>query len=365
MSAATATATAAPQFLHEFQGSAPGDEYGAALDGGQDVNGDGLDDLVIGSPEYGAGLGLVEVRSGADGSLLWSHTGGMPLGRLGWSVALVGDADGDGRADVLVGARWDGTGAPAGGAVRLYSGASGLEIFSDYGTMTSDQLGQAVAGVGDWNGDGRGDYAYSSLQGGTSTVWVRSGADASLLLEVNGDPGDYTGYSLCALDDLNSDGVPELVVAEPYDDTNGHNRGRVRVLSGADGAELDVVYGLSDSSYFGLVLATLGDVDGDGVRDLGVGAPNDSQFGNFSGAAVVLSGADRSTIYTYLGDGWGQLVGSSICGAGDLDLDGFDDFGVGMSGDHRMEWYSGATGEWLYWVTGQSGDGTDRFPGLA
>ena len=107
--------------LHAFDGE--GDEFGYCVDGVGDANGDGHADLVVGAPweDNGAnGAGNVKVFSGADGALLYNFDGGGSRARLGWACAGAGDINRDGYADLILGAPGDASGGPAAGAALVH-----------------------------------------------------------------------------------------------------------------------------------------------------------------------------------------------------------------------------------------------------
>ncbi|MCI0330777.1 MAG: integrin alpha, partial [candidate division Zixibacteria bacterium] len=130
-------------------------------------------------------------------SLLYQKDGSATSDRLGWSVAGVGDVNGDGRADFIVGAALaDPGGISNAGSAYLYSGASGALLYQKNGSGTNGQLGWSVAGAGDVNGDGRGDF----IVGSPNTAFVYSGATGALLYQKS------AGYSVGGAGDVDGDG---------------------------------------------------------------------------------------------------------------------------------------------------------------
>jgi len=134
--------------LHAFFGDSGLDWFGTSVAGAGDVDGDGVDDLVVGAPQSFLGPGYVRVFSGANGALIREHNGAAPIDLFGWSVSGAGDVDGDGRADYVVGSPFaDAGGNFNTGRVRVFSGASGALLLNTSGTANEDLLGWSVAGT--------------------------------------------------------------------------------------------------------------------------------------------------------------------------------------------------------------------------
>ena len=204
--------------------------------------------------------------SGVDGTLLHSFSG-IEDTRFGHAVSSAGDVDADGFADVVVGA-WN-------SYARVFSGLSGsiLHHFTEPNTC----LGRAVAGPGDVDGDGFDD----------------------------------------------------ILIGLYCDDTAGASAGSARLLSGADGSTLLSFFGDTPVAHFGVAVSGAGDVTGDGIPDLIVGASGDGGPNVNAGSAQVFSGLDGGVLYTFEGQP-GDFLGSSVSGGGDVDGDGFADFIIGI-----------------------------------
>ena len=359
--------------LYDFEGDS-GDFFGRAVSDAGDVNADGFDDLVVGIPrddENGGNSGSARVFSGADGSVLYDFIGDSAGDLFGRAVGSAGDVNGDGNADLIVGSSLDDNNGSNSGNARVLSGADGSVLYSFDGDSAGDGFGRPGFGVGDVNGDGNGDLivgASSDDNNGpdSGNARVLSGADGSVLFSFDGDSaGDIFGRSQSSAGDVNGDGSNDLIVGTPLDDINGPDSGSARVLSGVDGSVLYSFAGDSAGDQFATSVSGAGDVNGDGFADLIVGAPFDDNNGADSGIARVLSGFDGSVLYSFDGDSAGDRFGISVSGAGDVNGDGFADVIVGASGDDangidsgNARVFSGQDGSVLYSFNGDSaGDG--------
>lgn len=296
-----------------------------------DRNGDGHDELLVGSPGTQLGRGSVRLHSGADGALLWEVVGD-PIGiGFGAAVDVVGDLDGDGAHEVIVGAflgsvphRFQA------GWARVLSGADGSTRLQIDGDFAGDHLGWSVAGVGDLDGDGLGDFALGAVDGsegalGSGRIQVHSGADGSELWRAGHTASfQFMGFSLAAAGDVNGDGIGDVLAGGPGLLGSG-NPGRAALHSGLDGALLLEIAGTSGNDLLGTSVAGVGDVDGDGTPDLLLGAP---QASTHPGYALLVSGSDGSTIRTLSGGADDRDFGARVEGLGDIDRDGLGDYAV-------------------------------------
>src|SRR5262249_45362141 len=161
----------------------------------------------------------------------------------------------------------------------VYSGADGSLLFTKTGAAAGDGFGTAVAGVGDVNGDGKGDFlvgAPYSDTGGTDagSAYLYSGANGSLLAQRNGAAaGDHFGAALAGAGDADGDGIPDLLVAAPAASPGGRSgAGSAYLYSGADGHLLFQRDGAAAQVALGTSVTGAGDVDGDGRADFALGS---------------------------------------------------------------------------------------------
>ena len=322
--------------LHRIAGDDPSDRFGTAVAGTGDVDGDGRDDFVVGAPLGTPSAGSASVFSGRTGAVLWTWTGDAPGDRFGQSVAGAGDADGDGCPDVAVGAPFSDQGGTNAGRVRVFSGRTG-GVLHTFDGAAWDQLGAAVAGVGDVDGDGRDDLLVGApLADGTAfnsgSAFVFSGADASQLRAIHGAAaGDRLGSVVAAAGDVDGDGTPDLVVGIPAADANGFDSGAVEVRSGANGGVLLAVAGESQGEFF-QEGAGVGDVDGDGRPDLLVGSASGPSAAPGAGRLRLISGRTARVIADFEGRSPDDWLGARVSRAGDVDRDGWPDLLAGAPG---------------------------------
>ncbi len=284
--------------------------FGISVASAGDVNDDGYDDVIVGASWYSSSTGRAYVwhgsstglASGSDaGDANWVITG-QSNSRTGWSVASAGDVNGDGYADVIIGAeRYDSNTGEAyvchGSLAGLgCSGGAGIQTnYADWsipGEAESDYFGNSVAGAGDVNGDGYADVvvgAYKNGAGGKVYVWYGSStglsdgddasdADWSITAEAS---GDEFGESVASAGDVNGDGYDDVIVGARYNDDVAGSAGKAHLWHGsatglasggnAGNADAYIVAG-DGSDNFGDSVASAGDVNGDGYADVIGGA---------------------------------------------------------------------------------------------
>jgi hypothetical protein len=323
-------------------GDAAGDQLGWSVADAGDVNGDGTHDVIAGAPQsLTAKRGYANVYSGVDGSVL-GHFAGNALGDgFGASVSGAGDVDSDGFDDVIVGTDPAAPSPNPSGYAKVFSGASGALLHTFHGVAVGDRYGFAVGAAGDLDHDGFGDVLVGAPQdiSGTGYVEIRSGANGALLRTFLGPvSGARAGWSVARLGDLDVDGFDDYAIGMPGDPLGfGSVAGRAHVVSGATGAVLLSKTTASLFDGFGWSVAPAGDVDGDSLPDLAVGAP----FEIARGAVHVYSGANGAQLTTRQGFAVGDRFGWSVARSALVDADLVLDIAIGVTGEDNLGFDSG------------------------
>ena len=337
---AATLAAQTPSLLLEKSDGGTGSLFGMATCFVGDINDDGRSEIAFTSPysnANGTGAGAVHVYR-SDGTKLYTILG-TAYQVLGTAIAAVGDVNDDGRPDFVVGGR--GTVSDH-GLMNLYSGADGSLLRSSSGSI-GERFGFQVAGVGDIDADGIPDYACTvSHLGGLVLLW--SGQDGQLLRTISlGALGADTSLTIANVGDIDGDGVLDLGVGISLWSSSISGCGTARVYSGKTGALLVERLGTTVNGALGTALAPLGgDWDGDGRVDFIVGAPGqDDGAGPDAGVVLVLS-VHGTVLARYQGLP-GDRLGSSVAGGGDVDGDRIADLVVGATGKY-VRIYSGAVG---------------------
>lgn len=355
---ATAT-TLVEQPSLRVRGSVAGDRFGAAVATLGDINGDGYGDYAIGAPEANAGAGAVRVRFGGPSMLADATLSGVDHAlagaQFGASIAGLGDVDGDGYGDFAVGApHANPVGCLGCGFVRVFFGAaSGVSARTParmQGRAIADLFGSAVSGVGDFNGDGFADMAVgapgSTPSGRAECGEVHLFAGSSAGFSTVADrvieclvAGDIFGWSVSGAGDVNGDGLADFVVG-------AHNTqggmpatigGIAAVFEGAltaSAVRLGVVLNGDVFDRQGWSVSSAGDVNGDGFADIIVGAWAASPGGrNGTGVARLYAGSATGVLAARArvieGVAANDMLGRAVAAVGDLNRDGFDDVVLG------------------------------------
>ncbi len=285
-------------------GTTPNNFFGKCVAGAGDVNGDGYDDVLASAPYYNSSTGITYIFYG--GSLMDTIPDVVMIGEnlvqyFGSSIASAGDVNGDSFADVLIGGAYNSSSTFAGKAY-LYFGGVSMDSTADVvmnGEMISDRFGYSVSSAGDVNGDGFSDVIIGSINndaGGMDAgrAYVYFGAanmdNTADWISTGEASEDQFGSSVASVGDINGDGFGDIIVGAYQNDAGGTNAGRAYIYYGGtlmdDTADL-IFTGEADEDLFGLSVNTPGDVNGDGIADVIIGAPY-NDFGGVNAGKAYL-----------------------------------------------------------------------------
>jgi len=362
----------AQELRFRLDGFRAGETLGATVAAVPDLDSDGVPEILAGAPQDDFVTGSAYVYSAATGAVDLELHPVEIRGLFGGSLAAVGDLDGDGIPDLIVGAPFTTRPEAYGvGSVLVFSGGSGALLYNFLGTEGGTYMGWSVAGLGDLDGDGIPEIAigtpYASVDGdiGVGNVAIRSGATGELIYLFEGQQvGDFLGWSVAAIGDLDGDGVSDVLLGAPNASPAGMPQaGNVEARSGATGELLYRIDGVEPAAYFGRTLASLGDIDGDGIDDFVVGAPGASP-GEMTqaGSVFLFSGASGQLLHRLDGSAAFDEFGGSVAGGGDVDGDGVGDIAIGApssSPDGKVGAgtafvFSGATFDLLFRMDGEN-----------
>ena len=307
-------------------------ELGSGFAAAGDLNGDGIVDVAIadrsGRVDSRIGSGIVHLVSGADGSPIRNYVGAPAASQYFGAAMAALDADGDGIPDLAVGSPGQANAAGYGaGAVRIYSGADGSLLCSAVGPNAA-QLGASIANAGDRNHDGFDDLFVGAPNANSSrgSVLVISGRDGATLREITTDASVSSfGISLASLGDIDSDGMADLAVGAPAFRVNGNQAGRVLLVRSSDGSIAAEIIGAGVYNRLGESLAAAADDNGDGFPDLLVGSYS-------GGTARLVSGLDLSTLADLSIPTLPLYRQLTVGGSLDFDSDGTADWLIGSPG---------------------------------
>jgi hypothetical protein len=317
----------AGKLLYSVDGK-PGWRLGSCVAGRVDVDGDGDLDVLIGAPSHGDNPGRVRVVDGRDGELLYELMVGEAGDQFGLMTGGIEDLDGDGCAEIAVGApKADANGADS-GCVYVYSGKSGELLYRIAGDRAGDQFGSAIDAtlVGGHRLLGVG--AMGSPGGGRAIAFHCSGERAERAFDIEPDAtsSNLGQYFVTLLGDVDGDGTPDLFASDWSNTALGKNTGRVFVHSGKSGERLLTLSGHRLGEGFGTSGSYCGDVNADGRADLVVGAWQNATAAVSAGAVYLYSGADGALLAQWTSTQAGDTLGFDAVGLGDVDGDGAHDF---------------------------------------
>ncbi|HKF42036.1 MAG TPA: FG-GAP-like repeat-containing protein, partial [Thermoanaerobaculia bacterium] len=298
----------------------PGDQLGLGVEGAGDVNRDGVPDVIAGAP----GAGKAYVYSGRDGRVLLTLTAESKDDNFGRHVSSAGDVDGDGYADVFVGAPGNNAGGKGAGRAYVYSGKDGHKLATFTGEREGDAFGSTVAGFSDGKRRLLLVGAPGAGPGKTGRVYVYSDLSGKPKFVIESDEkGNALGAMFVSVPgDLDGDGFPDVYASDWSHNAKGRSTGRVYLHSGKSGKRLFTLTGETAGEGFGIGTAGAGDVNGDGFDDLVIGSWQYAGAAASGGRVSLYSGKDGSLLKTWTGKIPGETLGFDAVGIGDVDGDG-------------------------------------------
>ncbi|MBM4249779.1 MAG: hypothetical protein FJ149_10195 [Euryarchaeota archaeon] len=317
----------------------PNDDFGISVSGAGDVNGDGYDDVIVGAPHNstnGSFAGIAHVFFGGRNMDNVSDVvlcDGSAENHFGSSVSAAGDINGDGYSDVIVGTLHSGDR----GKAFVYLGGNPMNpVFDLYmcGTSSSAKFGSCVSDAGDVNSDGYDDMIVGTDQEGRAYIYfggsqLDNSSDIMLM-----EPGtNHFGCSVSDAGDVNGDGSDDVLVGADYTYFSG-NPGRAFLYFG--GRNMDSIadlkfFGENNDDRLGYAVSGLGDINDDGYDDFGIGAPRNTANGVNSGRAYIYFGGQNptnTTNFTITGRAWDWFA-RTLSKAGDVNGNGYGSFVIG------------------------------------
>ena len=367
------------------------DFFGTSVTSIGDLDHDGVDDIIVGASGDDTGgnnRGAVHIMfMNTNGSVKSTveinstTTNGPSLSDkdyFGSSVTSIGDLDRDGIPDIAVGANGDDTGGESRGAIHIMfmnptGGVKSTVKISDTSTNGPflddyDYFGTSVTSIGDLDRDGIPDIAVGANgddidvnnRGAVHIMFMNTNGSVKSTVEINSTTtngpslsnNDEFGTSVTSIGDLDRDGIPDIAVGAYGDSTGGTDRGAIHIMfMNTDGSVKSTVEingtttndpTLDNEDYFGASVTSIGDLDGDGVGDIIVGANGDDTGGESRGAIHIMfmntNGSVKSTVEINNATTNGPFLnddddfGASVTSIGDFDRDGIPDIAVGADG---------------------------------
>lgn len=328
-----------------FAGETEHSFFGFSVSNAGDVNGDGYSDLISGAREFGSGKGRAYIYFGGtniDNVPDVILTGEAVGNYFGYSVSTAGDVNGDGYADVLVGAY--GHNAQTGKAYVFFGGQfmDNVPDITMTGESSSNEFGISVSDAGDVNGDGYSDFIVGAhaifSRRGKAYLYFGNSQPNGIADVVMGNysPGDEFGVSVSSAGDVNNDGFADVIIGAEGTSTS---RGTIYIFLGSSdmNAVPDLmILGEASNNEFGHSVSCAGDVNSDGFDDVIVSALLYQVGGNYVGRTYLFLGnvlMDTIPDFKVTGNPDNRL-GPAVSNAGDVNGDGFGDIVIGS---YRMQ----------------------------
>ncbi|MBC8406099.1 MAG: FG-GAP repeat protein [Planctomycetes bacterium] len=344
-------------------------ELGAAIVKHADLDGDGISDIVVSAPladtTWGVDCGEVYAISGATRTLLWTHQGRWPYEQRGFAMALAGDWNGDGLEDIAVGSPfYDAIPLVDNGLIKILDAVTGVDVFTIPGANSYDFFGAALDGGFDFDHDGYNDFIVGAPGGDYAGVdsgrtYLYSSATMGLVNTFDGlAPYDFSGFAVSGMGDVNGDGRDDFLIGAPNASPAGVAlAGQVLLITN----DLTILYavhpGKAVDGHLGSAVSGGGDWTGDGIAEYAMSAPNVSPGGLTSAGVIrVMDGATSTELYSLRGRQAYANLGFGLTFLEDLNHDGVTDLGAtgrnpGLEGFVQI--HDGPTGNLL-----QRKDGT-------
>ncbi len=370
------------------------DSYNLVVSGGGDVNKDNYDDFLIGTPDdypgkvyliFGKSTGWEKDFNLSNASA--SFIGEDGPGTLGESITNAGDVNGDGYDDILIG-------SPLHPSKGWYTGKTYLIFGKSIGWVKNfdltyadasflgesgwDDSGEAIACGGDVNGDGYDDIVIGAPGGGgwnagktylflgKKSGWAvntnLTDADASFIGE---NKYDNSGSALSNSGDVNNDGLDDILIGAPETYRASNEGGHTYLIFGkSKGWQKNMSLSNADASFVGenrddnsgWSISIEGDVDGDDFDDIIIGAPEKDTFYDDNGKTYVVLGKSSgwslnsslaNADVSFIGEGELNRSGTKVSSSGDVNGDGIDDILISNIGNstYWQPWTSDVVGE--------------------